>query len=76
MLSRPDVGSKEHILSWLMTKDEAATYEWASSECPAAYYSREFGSEHSGLNLEWINNLAEIKPHTWGALIKRVEETT
>jgi hypothetical protein len=71
MLSRPDVGTKEHIVSWLSTKDETKTYEWASSECPAAHYSREFGNEHSGLNLEWINGLAKIEPHTWGALTQR-----
>jgi hypothetical protein len=73
MLSRPEIGTKEHIVSWFMNKDPAEAYEWASSKCPAACYSREFGNERSGLNLEWINNLAEIKPHTWGALVERME---
>jgi hypothetical protein len=72
MLARPDVGTKEHILSWLSTKDETATYEWASGQCPAAHYSREFGNEHSGLNLELINNTAKLEPHTWGALAERM----
>jgi hypothetical protein len=71
MLARPDVGTYEHIRLWLNTRDETQTYEWASEQCPAAQYSREFGNEHSGLNLEWINNLAKIEPHTWGALADR-----
>jgi hypothetical protein len=74
MLSRPDVGTKEHIVSWLMTKNETETYEWASGHCPAAHYSMEFGDEHTGLNLEYINKLAEQKPHTWGALAERASK--
>jgi hypothetical protein len=73
MLSRPDVGSKEHIVSWLATKGESETYIWLSGECPAAHYSREFGDERAGLNLAWINNLAEHQPHTWGALAERAQ---
>jgi hypothetical protein len=73
MLSRPDVGSDEHIVSWLMTKNPSQTYEWASGQCPAAHYSREFGDYHTPLNLTRINNLAKIEPHTWGALCERAK---
>jgi hypothetical protein len=71
MLSRPEIGTKEHVQSWLTTKDENQTYEWLSGECPAGQYSQEFGDHHSGLNLNWINDLARIRPHTWGALAER-----
>jgi hypothetical protein len=72
MLSRPDVGTKEHIVTWLGNKPEGDSYEWLSGQCPAAHYSREFGDEHTPLNLEYINNLAKQEPHTWGALAERV----
>jgi hypothetical protein len=73
MLSRPDVGTKEHIVSWLAAKDEAATYEWLSGQCPAGQYSEEFGDEHVGLNLSWLNTLAFDRPYTWGSLLDRAE---
>jgi hypothetical protein len=72
MLQRNEVGTREHILTWLASKDEAECFEWLSGECPAGQYSREFGDEHSGLNLEQLNRLAHIQPHTWGALYDRV----
>jgi hypothetical protein len=69
MLSRPDVGSKEHIQLWLDTKDASETYEWLSGDCPAGQYDREFGDAHAGLDLNWLNNLARVTyPHTFGAL--------
>jgi hypothetical protein len=71
MLSRPEIGTIEHIALWLGNKPEGDAYEWASGQCPAAHYSREFGDTHIGLNLEHINNLAKIEPHTWGALAER-----
>lgn len=74
MLSKIEVGSKEHILLWLADKDAAETYEWASGRCPAAHYSMEFGGEHTGLNLDRINALAEPQPHTWGALYERASK--
>jgi hypothetical protein len=72
-LARPEVGTREHVLMWLATKNENQTYEWLSGECPAGQYSREFGDEHSGLNLDRLNRLAHIQPHTWGALAERVQ---
>jgi hypothetical protein len=71
MLQRPEIGTKEHIKLWLAGKDENETYEWLSGECPAGQYSREFGDEHIGLNLDWLNNQAKTLPHTWGALSER-----
>jgi hypothetical protein len=75
MLSRIEVGSKEHTLLWLGDKDQAETYEWNSGQCPAAQYSREFGDEHIELNLIRINTLARVEPHTWGALYERAKKT-
>jgi hypothetical protein len=57
-----------------MTKGETETYEWISGNCPAAQYSKEFGNEYFGLSLEWINNLAQPAPHTFGALTERMEK--
>lgn len=74
MLARPEIGTMEHILSWLTTKNEAETYEWLSGECPAGQYSEEFGDRHAGLNLNLLNNLARLHPHTWGALYQRASK--
>lgn len=74
MLSRIEVGSKAHMLQWLADKDTNESYEWLSAECAAGQYSTEFGDEHAGLNLNWLNSLALVKPHTWGALTERAQK--
>lgn len=74
MLSRIEVGSKAHVLMWLNDKDPEESYEWLSAECPAGLYSMEFGDEHAGLNLDRLNNLALVRPHTFGALHERASK--
>lgn len=74
MLSRIEVGSREHILMWLADKDPQEGYDWLSGFCPAAQYSREFGDEHIELNLNQLNDLARVEPHTFGALYERAEK--
>lgn len=71
MLARPEVGSREHILSWLATKPEDESYVWLSGDCPAGQYMQEFGDQHTGLNLNLINDCARVRPHTFGALRAR-----
>jgi hypothetical protein len=72
MLSRPDVGTKDHIQLWLGTKDASEPYEWLSGDCPAGQYSKQFGDERTGLNEQWLNDLARTTwPHTFGALYQR-----
>ena len=75
MLSRIEVGTKDHLLMWLADKDPEEAYEWLSGLCPAELYSREFGDEHIGLNLNKLNDLARIEPHTFGALYERAKKT-
>jgi hypothetical protein len=68
MLSRPEVGTREHILLWLAGKDPDAEYQWENPQhCPCGQYGREYVTE-------WvlpISLLAELEPHTWGALYQR-----
>ena len=71
MLSRPDVGTKEHIQLWLTTHDENEQYEWLSAVCPAARYAEEFDVPITELN--WLNDLAQIWPQTWGSLAERAQ---
>jgi hypothetical protein len=68
MLSRPEIGTREHVLLWLGSKDPNARYQWEHPErCPCGQYRREHRAE-------WINQLsvlAEQQPRTWGALYER-----
>jgi hypothetical protein len=44
MLARPEIGTREHILLWLASRNGAAGYEWGDvSVCPAALYAADHG---------------------------------
>jgi hypothetical protein len=75
MLQRTEIGTKDHVLLWLETKGDEA-YDWLTGDCPAGQYSREYGDERAGLNLERINTLAKIEPHTFGALHERASQAS
>jgi hypothetical protein len=71
MLSRPEVGTRGHILMWLDSKDATAPYEWGFEVCPCAQYSAEYGIS------AWdtpISPLAGDHPRTWGALAERARK--
>jgi hypothetical protein len=54
MLSRPEIGSRGHILLWLAGRDQNQSFDWNSHrDCPAGQYSREV--------------LGESAPANWGA---------
>ena len=43
MLSRPEIGTKAHILLWLSGEDPNKIYDWDNSdECPCGQYARKF----------------------------------
>jgi len=80
MLSRPEIGTKEHILLWLAGKDVKAEYEWrCPHSCPAGTYSEEFYNYHYrwiegddvGRTLQEISRMAKRRPNNYGTLYKR-----
>jgi hypothetical protein len=62
MLSRFEIGSREHILLWLSGRDENQSFDWNSHRnCPAGQYSREILGEDSaiwGANLNYLSSFA------------------
>ena len=83
MLSRPEIGTREHILLWLSSKPEDQAYEWISDLCPWAQYAGEWlnfqpdimgGNAPTTPELYGLNNFARVRPHTFGALSKRARE--
>lgn len=72
MLSRPEIGTKAHVTLWLNSKPADEAYAWHSPECPAGQYMAEFGADQWGAVRE-LHQIAHAQPHTWGALIDRVQ---
>lgn len=77
MLSRPEIGTRAHILLWLESKDPDAVYHWMPwTECPCALYGLEHGIPDVE-NAPWdspISSLAGEFPRTWGALAERARK--
>jgi hypothetical protein len=71
MLSRPEIGTMEHVRVWLNAKDESEPFEWLSADCPAGRYAKEFGVPVRSAEMDRLNDLAHVWPHTWGALAAR-----
>ena len=72
MLSRPEIGTLEHIKLWVASKPQDESYEWASAGCPACLYMDEHGlSDDRPSAVRKLNTLAHVKPHTFGALRER-----
>jgi hypothetical protein len=71
MLARPEIATREHVLMWLAAKDANERFEWLSGDCPAGQYAREFGIPNTCELMNWLNNMAQTWPHTWGALAER-----
>jgi len=79
MLSRPEIGSREHIMLWLASKDPRATYNWTCPfSCACATYSDDsYGQRYYWVNmlsLHDLNKLAYLRPWTYGALYKRARK--
>jgi hypothetical protein len=75
MLSRPEIGTREHVMQWLGSKPESEPYMWMpASMCPAQVYR--FDHDLPGL---WTspNELADLAagfPRTWGGLHDRARK--
>lgn len=72
MLSRPEIGTREHVLLWLDSKDPKEGYCWEKT-CPAESYAAEHGLDQ----VPWtspISPLASGFPRTWGALAQRARD--
>jgi hypothetical protein len=53
MLSRPEIGTREHILLWCGGKDPNEKYRWENSlDCACGQYAR----EHYGANYAWMSD--------------------
>jgi hypothetical protein len=53
MLATPERGTREHILLWLASQPENATFNWASREnCACGMYSRSLGYKSGA----WLEN--------------------
>ena len=50
MLSRAEIGTREHVLLWLDSKDPTAAYCWEKS-CPAESYAAEHGTRSSPMDI-------------------------
>jgi hypothetical protein len=75
MLTRPDVGTLEHIRLWLASKPAGEGYEWLSEECAWGQYCMEHYGVAQGeptAELQLLNRKARETPHTWGALYERM----
>lgn len=71
MLSRAEIGTREHVLLWLDSKDPKEGYCWEKN-CPAEQYAAEHGLQNI-----WelpISTLASGFPRTWGALAQRARD--
>jgi len=54
MLARPEIGTREHILLWLASRDPNEEYDWCSySNCACGKYAREVLGKS---NLWWVIN--------------------
>lgn len=54
MLARPEIGSREHMLLWLASKDPNETYNWRTSkQCACGVYAREHGLETFDPEVDW-----------------------
>ena len=83
MLSRPEAGSCEHIKLWLAGKPEDEAYVFVGF-CAWVQYADYIGApvELKGgtyplpptAELVALNDLARVKPHTFGALHQRAFE--
>jgi hypothetical protein len=72
MLTRIEIGTREHILQWLESKDPTTEYCWEAS-CPAESYAAEHGLD----DVPWESPLSPLAgqfPRTWGALAQRARE--
>jgi hypothetical protein len=81
MLTRPEIGTVEHICLWLSNKPIDETYVWMSDLCPWAQYA----IEHLGVvpnimmggqapptpELQQLNRVSK-DVHTFGALYERM----
>ena len=73
MLTRPEIGTLEHIKLWVAGKPHDEGYEWLSADCPANRYMDEHGLADDKLPaIRGLNALAHTAPHTFGALCERL----
>ncbi len=73
MLSRPEIGTHEHILLWMNSKDPKEGYCWEEN-CPAEQYAIEHGIEKAWTLSMPISTLASHHPRTWGDLAQRARD--
>jgi len=79
MLSRPEIGTKEHILLWLASKDPQLEYSW---RCPHGCAAATYCVENYDWAYHWIDSddLQEVsrkacpRPHTYGSLYQRMQK--
>ena len=72
MLSRPEIGTLEHVKLWVASKPQNESYEWLSATCPANRYIDEHGLSDDTLPaIRELNGLAHVAPHSFGALRER-----
>jgi hypothetical protein len=74
MLARPEIGSREHILSWLASKPVDESYEWLSATCPCNQYGDKFDARDETPDVLQVNRLAHAQPQTFGALYERARK--
>ncbi len=84
MLSRPEIGTHEHIKLWLSSKNPDEGYRWQNPlDCPCGQYAREFyGPDYKWINMIGVppaliklNTLAErAKGRTFGSLYELVKD--
>ena len=81
MLTKPEIGTAEHIRLWAAGKPEDEAYVFVSDNCPWAQYAKEHleivpnierGDAPSTPELHYVNDMARLTPHTFGALYQRL----